>query len=44
MTLRQAVKYGIDALLLGVPLVGSMYFLFDPDAFNTSLAWLMRTL
>ena len=37
-----AVRYGIDALLILVPLSGTLYFLFDPDAFNAFLAWLVR--
>jgi hypothetical protein len=37
----KAVGYGIDALLILVPLLGSLYFMFDPDAFNAVLAWLL---
>jgi len=33
-----AIKYGIDALLIVVPLLGITYFLFDPDAFNAFTA------
>jgi hypothetical protein len=40
--LRPAFKYGIDAVLILVPLGGMTYFLFDPDAFNAFLDWLMR--
>ena len=38
------IKYGIDALLIVVPLFGMTYFLFDPEAFNAVTAWLMRVL
>lgn len=37
----KAVRYCIDALLILVPLLGSLYFLFEPDAFNAALAWLL---
>jgi hypothetical protein len=37
----KAVRYCIDALLILVPLLGSLYFLFDPAAFNATLAWLL---
>ena len=37
-----AIRYGIDALLILVPLVVLMYFLFDPAAFNAFTAWLAR--
>jgi hypothetical protein len=33
---RSAIKYGIDALLIAVPLLGTTYFLFDPEAFKPS--------
>ena len=42
--LRPAIKYGIDALLVAVPLLGMTYFLFEPEAFNAVTAWLMRVL
>jgi hypothetical protein len=42
--LRPAIKYGIDALLVAVPLLGMTYFLFDPEAFNAFTAWLVRVL
>jgi hypothetical protein len=38
------IKYGIDALLVAVPLFGMTYFLFDPEAFNAFTAWLVRVL
>jgi hypothetical protein len=41
---RSPIKYGIDALLIGVPLLGTTYFLFDPEAFNAFTAWLTRVL
>jgi hypothetical protein len=41
---RTAVRYGIEALLILVPLSGLTYFLFDPDAFNAFLAWLAKVL
>jgi hypothetical protein len=37
-------KYAIDALLIFAPLSGVMYFLFNPDAFNAFLAWLVGVL
>jgi len=37
----KSVRYGIDALLILVPLLGSLYFLFDPAAFDAMLAWLL---
>jgi hypothetical protein len=39
---RTIVKYTFDALLILVPLAIVIYFLFDPDAFNAFLAWLVR--
>jgi hypothetical protein len=42
--LRPAIRYGIDALLILIPLLGMTYFLFDPEAFNAFLAWLARIL
>jgi hypothetical protein len=41
---RTIVKYTIDVLLIFVPLAGVIYFLFEPDAFNAFLAWLVRVL
>jgi hypothetical protein len=38
------IKYGIDALLIAVLLLGMTYFLFDPEAFNAFTAWLVRVL
>jgi hypothetical protein len=39
---RTVAKYTLDALLIFVPLAVVIYFLFDPDAFNAFLAWLVR--
>jgi hypothetical protein len=44
LKVRPAIRYGIDALLILVPLLGMTYFLFDPEAFNAFLAWLARIL
>jgi hypothetical protein len=41
---RQIIKYAIDIVLVIAPLSGILYFLFDPDAFNAFLDWLMRVL
>jgi hypothetical protein len=41
---RPAIRYGIDALVIVVPLLGMTFFLFDPEAFNAFTAWLMRVL
>jgi hypothetical protein len=41
---RTIVRYAIDALLIFAPLSGVMYFLFNPDAFNAFLAWLVGVL
>jgi hypothetical protein len=41
---RQIIKYAVDIVLVIAPLSGILYFLFDPDAFNTFLDWLMRVL
>ena len=43
-TKLRPIKYGIDALLIVVPLFGMTYFLYDPEAFNAVTAWLMRVL
>jgi hypothetical protein len=39
-----AIRYGIDALLILVPLDAMTYFLSDPAAFNAFAAWLARVL
>jgi Flp pilus assembly protein TadG len=41
---RQIIKYAVDTALVVAPLSGVLYFLFDPDAFNAFLDWLMRML
>jgi hypothetical protein len=43
-SIRPVVKYGIDAMLILVPLIGMTYFLFYPEAFNAFVAWLYRVL
>jgi hypothetical protein len=43
-SIRSVVKYGIDAVLILVPLIGMTYFLFYPEAFNAFMAWLYRVL
>jgi hypothetical protein len=42
--LRPFIRYGLDAVLILVPLLGMTYFLFDPAAFNAFLAWLAHVL
>jgi len=39
---RTIARYSAEALAVLIPLGAVIYFLFDPDAFNASLAWLMR--
>jgi hypothetical protein len=41
---RTIVKYAVDMVLIFAPLSAAIYFLFDPDAFNAFLAWLVRVL
>jgi hypothetical protein len=36
--------YTRDALLIFVPLGVVLYFMFDPDAFNAVLAWIVKVL
>jgi hypothetical protein len=38
------VRYSLEILAIAVPLAAMTYFLFDPDAFNAFLDWLLRTL
>ncbi len=38
------VIYMINLLLIFVPLGGMLYFMFDPDAFDAFLNWLVRVL
>jgi hypothetical protein len=42
--LPPAIRYGIDAVLILVPLLSMTYFLFNPAAFNAFTAWLARVL
>jgi hypothetical protein len=42
--MRPAIRYGIEALLILIPLLVMTYFLFYPDAFNMCLAWLAKVL
>jgi hypothetical protein len=41
---RKAVRYTLDILAIAIPLAAMTYFLFDPDAFNAFLVWLLKTL
>jgi hypothetical protein len=41
---RRIARHIIDVLLIFVPLSGTLYFLFDPAAFNAFLAWLVSVL
>jgi hypothetical protein len=41
---RKIVRYGFEVLAILAPLTGMTYFLFNPDAFNAFLDWLMRVL
>jgi hypothetical protein len=43
-SIRPIVKYGLDASLILIPLIGMTYFLFYPEAFNVLTAWLYRVL
>jgi hypothetical protein len=38
------VRYSLEILAIAVPLAAMTYFLFDPDAFNAFLDWLVRVL
>ena len=40
----KTVRYTLEILAIAVPLAGMTYFLFDPDAFNAFLNWLLKTL
>jgi len=39
----KVVAYSMDAFLVLAPLSGILYFLFNPDAFNAFLGWIVRT-
>ena len=41
---RKIVRYSLEVAAIIAPLAGMTYFLFDPDAFNAFLFWLMRVL
>jgi hypothetical protein len=41
---RTVIKYAFDVVLVFAPLSAIIYFLFDPDAFNAFLAWLVHVL
>ena len=44
MISRKTIRHSLEVLAIVVPLAVMTYFLFDPDAFNAFLAWLMRVL
>ena len=41
---RKIVRHGFEVLAILAPLAGMTYFLFNPDAFNAFLDWLVRVL
>jgi hypothetical protein len=41
---RKAVRYSLEILAIAAPLAAMTYFLFDPDAFNAFMDWLIRVL
>ena len=41
---RKIVRHSLEVLAIVAPLAGMTYFLFNPDAFNASLDWLLRVL
>jgi hypothetical protein len=41
---RKIIRHTIDLLLVFVPLLVVLYFLFDPKAFDAFSAWLIRLL
>jgi hypothetical protein len=41
---RKAFRYSLEILAIAAPLAAMTYFLFDPEAFNAFLDWLIRTL
>jgi hypothetical protein len=43
-TPNKIARYGLETLAIALPLAAMTYFLFDPDAFNAFLDWLMRVL
>ncbi len=36
------IIYAINLLLIFVPLGGMLYFMFDPDAFDAFLNWMVK--
>jgi hypothetical protein len=38
------IVYTFNLLLIFVPLGGMLYFMFDPDAFDAFLNWLVKVL
>jgi hypothetical protein len=41
---RKAARYGLEILAIAAPLAAMTYFLFDPDAFNAFMDWLIGVL
>jgi hypothetical protein len=41
---RKIVRHSLEVLAIVAPLAGMTYFLFNPDAFNAFLDWLLRVL
>jgi hypothetical protein len=41
---RKITRTSLEVIAIVAPLSGMTYFLFDPDAFNAFLDWLMRVL
>jgi hypothetical protein len=41
---RKIIRNAIDLLLVFVPLLAVLYFLFDPKAFDAFSAWLIKLL
>jgi hypothetical protein len=44
MPTAKTIRHILEVLAIVIPLGGMTYFLFDPDAFNAFLDWLMRIL
>jgi len=41
---RKIIRHSVDLLLVFVPLLVVLYFLFDPKAFDAFSAWLIKLL
>jgi hypothetical protein len=41
---NKIIRHSLEVLAIALPLAAMTYFLFDPDAFNAFLDWLMRVL